>query len=209
MSECRLFQPASSYDGPPEKADDAQLPWNPALTTKYQTKFFQDSDFVLNRAWQLIPGSILVALLDTVRNRVLRFALDLRGQLGPEIPTVEKLPKSTIDASVVNYIYAGNVLIASHAENVSQITHTIIPAGDSAALRSALVKLGITPDGIAQLEESMREDTKTGQLTVGPKIKGWLANLGNYLSKEGLAVGVDVAKRAATKWILQHYGLDI
>src|SRR5688572_24866001 len=58
MSRCPLHQPASSYEGRPDKADDAQLPWNPALTTKYQTKFFQDKDMVLNRAWQLIPGSV-------------------------------------------------------------------------------------------------------------------------------------------------------
>jgi hypothetical protein len=30
--------------------------------------FFPDSDMVLNRAWQLIPGSVLVALVETVRN---------------------------------------------------------------------------------------------------------------------------------------------
>jgi hypothetical protein len=29
------------------------------------------------------------------------------------------------------------------------------------------------------------------------------------LSKEGAMAGVDVAKKLATKWILQHYGLDI
>ena len=88
MSRCPLYQPASSYEGRPVKADDAQLPWNPALTAKYQTAFFQDRSMVLNRAWQLIPGSFLVSLLENVRNRVLRFALDLKNELGPDSPTV-------------------------------------------------------------------------------------------------------------------------
>ena len=82
MSRCPLHQPASSYEGRPDKASDAQMAWNPALTAKYQTKFFHDSDMVLNRAWQLIPGSVLVGLLENVRNRVLRFALDLEEPAG-------------------------------------------------------------------------------------------------------------------------------
>jgi hypothetical protein len=40
MQMCPLMQPASSYEGRPDKADDAQLPWNPALTAKYQENFF-------------------------------------------------------------------------------------------------------------------------------------------------------------------------
>jgi hypothetical protein len=72
-----LNQPAASYDGRPDKSTDAGLPWNPYLTAKYQTKFFQDEDLVLNRAWQEIPGSVLVGLLEQIRTRVLRFALDL------------------------------------------------------------------------------------------------------------------------------------
>lgn len=84
MKMCSLPQPVSSYEGRSNPTEDAQLPWNPALTTKYQTRFFKDSDLVLNRAWQSIPGSVLVGLLETVRNRILRFALDMRKSIGPE-----------------------------------------------------------------------------------------------------------------------------
>jgi hypothetical protein len=43
---------------------------------------------------------------------------------------------------------------------------------------------------------------------IGESIKGWVSDIGKYLSTEGAKAGVDVAKRLATKWILQHYGLD-
>jgi hypothetical protein len=205
MSKCPLNQPASAYERRPDDTSDAQLPWNPALTTKYQTKFFQDSDMVLNRAWQLLPGSVLVALLESVRNRVLRFALDMKDQIGPDAPTVEEIPPATIERSVVNHIYAGNVLIAAHAENVSQLAQTTIAAGDDAALRHALKQLGVTDEGIKQLEDDM----KTEKESFGPRVKKWLGNMASYLGKEGLTVGVDVARRLATRWVLQKYGLDI
>jgi hypothetical protein len=38
-----LHQPAASYEGQPDKSANASLPWNPSLTTKYQTKFFEDA----------------------------------------------------------------------------------------------------------------------------------------------------------------------
>ena len=84
MKMCPLVQPASSYEARPDTSTDAQFPWNPVLTTKYQTKFYKDSDMVLNRAWQLIPGSIIVSLLETVRNRILRFTLDMKKSMTTE-----------------------------------------------------------------------------------------------------------------------------
>jgi hypothetical protein len=203
MSRCPLPQPASSYEERPNKDEDAQLPWDPALTTKYQTKFFQGGDMVLNRAWQLIPGSVLVGLLENVRNRVLRFALDLKSELGPDSPTVEKIPSATIERSVVNHIYGGNILIASNAENISQLAHTTISAGDDAALIQALRHLGVTDEGIKALEADMKVEKDS----VGPRIKKWLGNIASYLGKEGAKTGVEVAKKLATQWILQRYGI--
>jgi hypothetical protein len=160
---------------------------------------------VLNRAWQLIPGSVLVALLETVRNRVLRFALELKSQLGPGTPTVERLPSAAIDKSVVNHIYGGNIVIASHAENVSQLAQTNIAVGDTAALKAALRHLGITDDGIKRLESDMEAEKDA----IGPRLRKWIANVGDYLGQEGVKAGVDMAKKLATRWILQRYGIDL
>jgi hypothetical protein len=41
--------------------------------------------------------------------------------------------------------------------------------------------------------------------TVGEKTKKWLENIGTYLGKERLKAVVEVGKKIATKWILQHY----
>jgi len=79
-----LNQPAASYDNRPNQSANAAVPWNPSLTAKYQTKFFRPPTV----AWQEIPGSILVGLLEQIRTRVLRFALELKDNLPPmqEIP---------------------------------------------------------------------------------------------------------------------------
>jgi hypothetical protein len=69
--------------------------------------------------------------------------------------------------------------------------------------------LGITKEGITALKSDIETDKQAGQTTIGPKTKGWLANVGNYVAKEGAKAGLEVAKQYATKWILQHYGLGV
>ena len=105
----------------------------------------------------------------------------------------------------MNHIYAGNVVIAAHAENFSQLAQTNVAVADTPALRAALRGLGVTDEGIKQLETDMDADKGS----IGPRVKKWLANVGSYLGKEGAKAGVEMAKRIATRWILQHYGMEV
>jgi hypothetical protein len=209
LEKVYLHQPAASYEGRPNQDGDAGLPWNPSLTVKYQDKIYQNGEPTLIRAWQEIPGSILVGLLEQVRTRVLRFALDLQAKLPEEATSAKQLPAAVVEQSVINNIYGGNVLIASHAENFSQIAQTHITQGDLPGLLAALSELGITKDGVEALEHDIEADKKSGQETIGPKTKGWLADVGKYIAKEGAKAGFEVAKQTAMKWILQHYGLGV
>ena len=184
------------------------MPWNPILTTKYQTRFFEGKDLVLNRAWQEIPGSILVGLLEQIRTRVLRFALELRDALPENTADAAQVPAATIERSVINHIYGGNILIASHAENVSQLSHTIIAPNDTEALIAALKALGVTEIGIKKLRGDMEADSKDGEPTIGPRIKKWIKDIGHYLGKEGAKAGVEVAKEMVVKWLLQYAGIS-
>jgi hypothetical protein len=202
-----LNQPAASYDVRPDRSRVATLPWPPELTTRYQTKFFEH--LVLNRAWQEIPDSVLVALTEQVRTRVLRFALELRDALPATSSDPKQVSSEVVERSVINNIYGGNVRIAAHAENISQMANTEIAAGDLSALKEAMERLGVSKDGIKQLERDIEADKKDGKPAIGDSIKAWVADIGKYLGTEGAKAGVDVIKKLATKWILQHSGLDI
>jgi hypothetical protein len=202
-----LHQPATSYEDRSDKSTNAALPWNPSLTAKYQTKLFHD--LILNRAWQEIPGSVLIGLLAQIRTRVLRFALELKDNLPPNAADPKQVSPAVVERSVINNIYGGNILIASQAENISQMAHTTIAVGDIAGLSHALSELGITDEGLKKLAGDIEADKMNGQPTIGPRIKGWLSNIGQYLGKEGTKAGIEVVKKLATKWILQHYGMDL
>jgi hypothetical protein len=204
-----LAQPAASYETRTDKSGDAMLGWPPALTTKYQTKFFRDSDLVLNRAWQEIPGSVLVALVEQVRTRVLRFVLELKDNLPEEAENAKQIPPAVIDMSVVNNIYGGNILLAAHAEHTAQVISQHVAVGDYGALSKALNEIGITEGGLEQLGKDLAEDKKDDASTIGQRTKGWIENIGQYVGKEGLKVGLEIAKQTAIKWIMQHTGMTL
>lgn len=202
----KLVQPAASYDSRPNKDSDASIGWSPDLTAKYQKKFM--SNFVLNRARHEIPGSTLVALVETVRNRILRFALELKDQV-TESPTNEPPSADIIERSVVANIYGGNIVIATHAHNFTLVGQTNISTGNIDQLKAALEEFGVSNEGILQLEKCLKEDEATTPNSLGQKTMGWLKNVGVYLSKEGGRAALEFAKKAATKWLLQYYGLDV
>jgi hypothetical protein len=103
VEDLRLFQPASSYEFRPDKSADASIPWPPLLTIMYQDQFI--ASHTLLRAWQSLPGSVIVALLETVRNRVLRFALELRKTAGEN--AITSITSDAVSGSVDKHILAG------------------------------------------------------------------------------------------------------
>jgi hypothetical protein len=203
-----LNGPIASYEiGLDDKAaNNAIMPWPPAITARYQMKFMQGG-WALNRAWQEIPASLMVGLVATVRNRILRFALELRNELGSVNDNLADLPPATVDRTVNNYIYGAHNVFAGSAQNVSQIGNIVIGENDIEGLKTALKTLGFASADIAELEQAISEDAAGGKPGLGERTIDWLKRLGNTLSKEGVKVGIEVVKAAATKCVLQYFGL--
>jgi hypothetical protein len=206
VDKLELRQPISAYESV-DANKEARIPWNPDLTVEYQDSFITDHSLV--QAWQDIPHSLIVTLVDSVRTRVLRFALEIQKELGDVEDKVEKLSPAKVEQSVVNIIYGGNNVIASSAETISQIGSITVSQKDFAALTEALKTLGFGREDIELLRKALEADSK-GQdsPTLGAKVKAWLGSIGGMVGKQGLTVAADVAQKVALKWLLQYLGLD-
>jgi hypothetical protein len=200
METLKLRQPAASYNS---EEKNAQIPWPQSLVAKYQHKFFKGGDPILNRAWQEIPCSFLVGLLEQVRTRVLRFALDMKDEIG-ETDDVGVLPAPVVERSVIHNFYGGNVVIAEHAENISVIIR--VEQGNLPQLENALESLGLEKRSIEDMKKAMVEDSTDGRPTLGQKTLKWATDGATYLAKEGLKVGVEVAKAEVRRWLMQYTG---
>lgn len=199
----KLTQPIAAYDSGKESVSEinAAFNWPPDLIVHYQGKFI--SGYALSQAWQELPGSVLVGLCEEVRNRLLRFALEIKEELGNVEDKSSTVPQERIEAAVVNYIYGGMNVIGGKVEDFSQIGNIIVPKGDFGGLSKALKTLDVSNSEIAKLKNALDGD---GQ-TVGNKTKGWLMGIGKKLGGAGLKVGTGVATEIAKEWLLQYCGL--
>jgi hypothetical protein len=170
--EVRLMQPIAAYHTEIGKKGTPIVEWPPHLTAMYQSKFFEG--YALNRAWQEIPPSVFVALCDTVRNRVLKLALDIKDELGPVNDDIHAIPQTKVEQSVTNYIYGGSNIIAGTAHHFAQIGEVNVTRGDFGSLLVALRELGIGEHDLGELKRAIDHDAtpptarslghKTGEL---------------------------------------------
>lgn len=206
--EARLNAPIAAYEAIAVSDDKGNpiIPWPASLVAYYQEKFVEG--WALNRAWIEIPRPFVESLVDSVRNRILRFALELREELGTE-DDPQTLPSVKVDQQVVNIIYGGNNIIASSAETISQANSITVTQNDIASLVEALKSIGFAEDEVKQLETAIDKDSSThSSPAMGERVKRWIKGVGSTVGKQGLKVGAEVAQRLATAWLMQYYGLN-
>ncbi|WP_034160374.1 AbiTii domain-containing protein [Sphingomonas sp. ERG5] len=183
------------------------LEWPADLVAFYSKKF--STDWHLNRAWQEIPINAVNGLLDTVRTRILQFALELQKELGDAEPSSQAAPPEAVNNAVQTIIYGGNNIISpTIAGNVQFIGEQTVVQGDFFSLSSALSAIGVDQTHVTELESAISADKAEGaDKGYGEKVKGWLAKAGTYVATEGGKAAVELAKNAATKAVMTYLGM--
>lgn len=168
----------------------------------YHDKLIDGYDLVT--AWQEIPNSAITGLIDTVRNRVLRFALEIRDQLGGVGDTPAQLPPARVDQAVTNYILGGTNVIAGVAHHFAQARDIQVIKNDSESLAAALTQIGLEGPQVAELQLALAGDAEDAKApTLGQRTIGWIASAAQGAGKAGLKVGTEVT----TRLILSYLGL--
>ena len=202
----KFVHPIASYDvGGTDEKHNATIPWSPDLIVHYQAKFIQG--YALSQAWQEVPASLLIALCEEVRNRLLRFALEIREELGNVDDKPKDLPIRQVDAAVVNYIYGGSNVIAGAASDFTQIGTIQISEGDLVGFANSLKRLGIAQDDVEEATMVLVEDGKPKASAVGRKASEWIKNVSSKLGDAGLKIGTAAAQQLITQWVMQYWGL--
>jgi AbiTii len=214
VATAKLVQPIVAYEsifqdnrqaGPPRIIE-----WSPDLTVKYQESFCEH--YTLIRAWKVIPATVLPALVDTVRSRVLRFALELRDDMGLDSDNIATVSQETVDKHIVSYIFGGVNIISGTARDFTQIGAVAVEKGDISALVTALRHIGVSDSDVAELTAALRDDAVTAVNETGPTLGQrtmvWLKGLGGRLASAGTQIAGDTAKAEAMKLISQYLGLS-
>ena len=204
LAPTHFTQPIAAYETTKKDNEGSfVINWPPDLIVRYQEKFI--AGYALTQAWQEIPEGLFRSIIDTVRSRVLRFALEIRQELGVVDDEPQKIPEAKIDAAVTNFIFGGNNVINSQVDQLSQQRNTTIVAGDFGALAKALKAIGVADSDIAELKEATAQDANNESPGLGKKTTSWLTNLvakmGGAGWKIGTAAGVEIVKEMVMKYL--------
>jgi hypothetical protein len=191
-----LMQPIAAYEG---AKDNAMISWPANLTLMYQDKLIEG--YGLAAAWQELPMSLLVGMIESVRNKVLKFALEIRKELQIAGGDPAAVPAEKVEAAIVNYIYGGTNIITGKASDFTQIGSIEVHEGDFESLAAALRSLEIKTAEIESLNKSIEADKGFGHQT-----KGWLKKVGTKLGDTGVKMGVDIATGFVKAWLRKYFG---
>jgi hypothetical protein len=136
---------------------DLQSPWPPDLIARVASRYFAGQ--TLMAAHIEVPRAAVIGVLDAIRNRVLKFALEIRKKAprAGESSPGPALPKEQVGQIFNTYIMGGTQNVAVGSSNFSQ-TLQQVQAGDFASLRKHLEGLGVPSSDVTELDSAIRAD---------------------------------------------------
>ncbi len=174
--------------------------WPPNMVAYYSTKLWPG--WVCHDAWQEIPKSTLVQVLDAVRNITLRMALEIKDELGTSYNRLDRIkPEEAerVKTVVINNL-GGNVALG----DVDASGQTIIIAGDRKTLDLALAKAGMSGTDLSELTEALESDESESD---HHKTTDWIKSKASKVVVGGVKVGVSIGQQLLTEFLMHRYGL--
>lgn len=167
-------------------------------------------NMVCLQAWKPISVQAIEGVLDTVRNRLLSFVLEVEGldpEAGEGIASETNLSPEAVTQVFSNYIL-GDYNIVGTGSNVTQnIRQYAVTTGDLASLASALKGWGVDDKDIQLLGEAIQSDgERTRQDGFGPKVREWMGTMVQKAISGAWKIALEIAALALSRAISSYYG---
>lgn len=185
-------------------------PWPVTLANQYASTMTPNMQCLA--AWKVIPIGAVVRLLDSVKTRVLNFAIDLERAApnSGELPVGSQPPLSReLMTQIFNTNITGGVNnIANASSEFTQQANTVIETGNWASLQKRLLEFGISADEIGGLKEDLDQAITENNQDVKRSVAGsWIGRLSTKAATGAAGVGIEVAAAGVAKAIAFYLGL--
>jgi len=163
--------------------------------------------FICHAAWQEVPTSAVAEMLDTIRNRTLSMALQIKDELGTSYTTLSNIELGETATKIQSIIFqntGGNTTLAFGQANVDASQHqAVIAVGDWPALDKALTGAGLEKQDLGTLSDAIKADGDKP----GSKVNEWIRKNASKVLSGGVKVGTHIGQEILTAWIKAHYGI--
>ena len=190
---------------------DLRSPWPADLIATVGSEIYEDMN--LADAWQRIPSSAIAALLDTVRNRILSFVLEIEAEApdaGEAPPNVRPITDERVTQVFNTYIQGDVTSLTAGSQTITYDTKITVVQNDLESLKQYLASLGIGAPDLKELDQAIHEDAQSGvKGDLGSKVKSWI---GKMISKAGSStwnVATSTAANILIKALSTYYGFEL
>lgn len=184
-----------------------KAPWPADLIRVTSGQVMENMNLI--EAWQQIPRGMVIALIDSVRNRVLSFALEIERidpSVGESKPGEHPVSPDRVQHVFQTIIYGNVGNVAAGGTDFTQTANVSIAKNDFTALAQELDRLGLPSPDIEELRGAVRDDAKE-EPGMGKRTRNWL---GQMLAKAGsgaLKVTITTASNVLPRLLAQYLGL--
>lgn len=167
--------------------------------------------YMIQRVWSSIGKPDVAQIFVQVRSRLLDFVLELKEQIGEDVPEQEiKQRTDSIDASSLfnNAIFGNNTTIVVGNHNSQDVTN-IVAKGDFPALAEYLKKHGVNESSIVELQTAIKDDEGTSavkQKQFGPAVKTWLQGMLSKAVDSSWNIELGIASSLLATALQKYYG---
>ncbi len=162
------------------------------------------------QAWAEVGGGSLIEILNTVRNRILDFAL----AVWKEDPTAgegndsasRNIEPSRVTQIFNTTVYGGAANLVGSATN-SPVSFTV-SQNDFDSLEKALRDNGVQDNDVEELRKAVATDERPQKAGgFGPQVSSWIANMTKKAADGSWTIGLQVAGNLLYQAISKYYGL--
>lgn len=193
-----------------DRSGSVQEPWPVALAVHNASKLTPDMQCV--SAWKEIPIGAIVRLMDSVKTRVLGFAIDLER----EAPNAGDLPigsQPPLSREKMTQIFNTNITgsvgnVANASSGFSQSSTITVEPRNWKSLEARLLELGLTAEDTEGLQIELERAIASGDQAERMRTAStWIGRLAGKATMGAAGVGIEVAATGIAKAIAAYFGI--
>ena len=187
------------------KSGGYSRPWPQEAIILARDKMNMSDDMVLVEAHQPVSPNVISGILDSIKNKLMDFVLDLKDK----DVTTETLRNGTLKREVAlnsfnTHIY-GNQNVVGTGVNVHQEI-TPVKHGDIQSLLDALRELNLADEDLSELQTAVTSEPTAEKDSFGSKVNAWIGKMAGKAAAGAFKFGTDQTTTALLQALNGYYG---
>lgn len=190
-----------------ESDESFSVPWPANIIALVSNNIYKELSCISAR--KVVDKNVIEQILDTVRNRLLNFILELQ-EMYPGINSSEDaipgISKEEV-SSVFNTLIIGNQNIVAAGSQIDQNILQQIVKNDINTLLDYMTQIGIPDNEVQDLRRAIESDgPRTEPNKFGSKVAEWVGNATKDALKGTYKIAASTASKLIIEALLRYYG---